>query len=79
MLFESWTTEDGLPQNSVTDIAQTPDGHLWLATYGGLVRFDGSRFPVFDRSVEGVGSVRTRALHVDRAGTLWAGTDDGAY
>lgn len=78
LLFDTWTIEDGLPQNSVNDIVQTPDGYLWLATYGGLVRFDGVRFVVFDRSVEGVDSVRTRALHVDPSGTLWAGTDDGA-
>ena len=49
-LFDSWTTENGLPQNSVNDILQTRDGYLWLATHGGLVRFDGVRFVVFDRS-----------------------------
>ena len=31
-----WTTEDGLPQNSVTAIVQTRDGYLWLGTFGGL-------------------------------------------
>ncbi len=36
-----WTTEDGLPQNSINAIVQTRDGYLWLATFGGLVRFDG--------------------------------------
>ena len=35
-----WTTEDGLPVNSVRDIVQGPQGYLWLATYDGLVRFD---------------------------------------
>lgn len=75
--FDSWTIESGLPQNSVNDITQTPDGYLWLATFGGLVRFDGIRFEVFDRSVDGVGSLRVRTLHVDRAGVLWAATEDG--
>ena len=75
--FDAWTIEDGLPQGSVNDIVQTRDGYLWLATYGGLVRFDGVRFVVFDRSVEGVGTLRTRTLYEDRAGTLWAGSDDG--
>ena len=42
--FDSWTTESGLPQNSVNDILRTRDGYLWLATHGGLVRFDGVRF-----------------------------------
>src|SRR5262245_55124617 len=55
--YDSWTTDNGLPQNSVNDILQTRDGYLWLATYGGLVRFDGVRFAVFDRSFEGIGSL----------------------
>jgi signal transduction histidine kinase/ligand-binding sensor domain-containing protein len=75
--LDSWAVEDGLPQNSVNDILQTRDGYLWLATFGGLVRFDGVRFVVFDRSVEGVGSLRVRTLLEDRSGTLWAGTEDG--
>jgi signal transduction histidine kinase/ligand-binding sensor domain-containing protein len=75
--FDSWAIDNGLPQNSVNDILQTPDGYLWLATFGGLVRFDGVRFAVFDRNVAGVGSLRIRALHVDREGTLWAATEDG--
>jgi CheY-like chemotaxis protein len=48
--FDSWTTDDGLPQNTVSAILQTRDGYLWLATAGGLVRFDGLRFTVFDKS-----------------------------
>ena len=75
--FDSWTTENGLPQNSVNDILQTRDGYLWLATFGGLVRFDGVRFVIFDRSTPGIGSQRIRALHQDRNGTLWAATEDG--
>ena len=46
--FETWTTDDGLPQNSVIDIVQTRDGYLWLATFAGLARFDGLSFKVFD-------------------------------
>ena len=37
-------TENGLPDNAVTAVAQTGDGYLWIGTYGGLVRFDGVRF-----------------------------------
>src|SRR5262245_811181 len=75
--FDSWTTENGLPQNSVNDILQTRDGYLWLATFGGLVRFDGVRFVIFDRSTPGIESQRVTALHQDRSGALWAGTEDG--
>ena len=75
--FDRWTTENGLPQNSINDIVQTRDGYLWLATFGGLVRFDGLRFVVFDTEIEGIRSQRVRALREDSEGTLWAGTEDG--
>jgi len=73
-----WTTDDGLPQSTVNDIAQTPDGYLWLATYGGLVRFDGVTFtPFTTRSHPGIRSDRTLDLAIDSAGRLWMGTENG--
>lgn len=39
-VHQSWQSEQGLPENSVTSIAQTKDGYLWLSTKGGLARFD---------------------------------------
>ena len=75
--YDQWTTDDGLPQGSINDIVQTRDGYLWLATFGGLVRFDGSRFVVFDTDVEGIRSQRFRVLREDSEGTLWAATEDG--
>src|SRR5437868_378543 len=37
-LHQVWTTEQGLPQNSVTSIIRTRDGYLWIGTFGGLAR-----------------------------------------
>ena len=48
--FDVWTAHNGLPQNIISGIGQTADGYLWLATCDGLVRFDGVRFTVFDKS-----------------------------
>ena len=45
--IQNWQIEEGLPQISVTSIAQTPDGYLWIGTFNGLARFDGARFTVF--------------------------------
>ena len=48
--MDTWTTDNGLPQNSVTGLTQTPDG-LHLADHsGGRVRFDGLRFTVSNPS-----------------------------
>ncbi len=73
-----WRTEDGLPQNSVSSIAQTADGYIWLGTEGGLTRFDGFQFLVFDKSnTPLLASSNISALLVDRDQTLWIGTHGG--
>jgi signal transduction histidine kinase/ligand-binding sensor domain-containing protein len=76
--FDSWTTDNGLPQNVVYAVTQTRDGYLWLTTFDGLVRYDGVRFTVFNRSnSRGLTSNRFSALFEDTDGTLWMGTIDG--
>jgi signal transduction histidine kinase/ligand-binding sensor domain-containing protein len=75
--FDQWTTDTGLPQNSVYDMTQTRDGYLWLATADGLARFDGARFQVFSRSNSpGIANNRFISLFEDAQGDLWAGTEE---
>src|SRR5262247_1952459 len=77
--IESWTIDNGLPQNTVRSIVQTRDGYLWLTTYDGLVRFDGVNFRVFDKSnTKGLNTNRFTTLYEDKDGTLWAGTGEGS-
>src|SRR6267143_6203023 len=74
--FDHWTADNGLPQNSVRDIVQTRNGYLWLATLDGLVRFDGVRFTVFNKSNSpGIISNRFLQLYEDGQGDLWASTE----
>ncbi|MBP3955540.1 response regulator [Gemmata sp. G18] len=73
-----WQTEQGLPHNSITALAQTPDGYLWCGTENGLTRFDGSSFALFDRL--NTPAIRNDTVHVlltDRKGRLWIGTGGG--
>lgn len=73
-----YRTEEGLPQNEVRSIAQTPDGYLWFGTRDGLARFDGVRFTVFRaETTPGLGHNMFGALLVDHAGKLWIATADG--
>jgi signal transduction histidine kinase/ligand-binding sensor domain-containing protein len=75
--FDHWTTEQGLPQNSVLAIAQTRDGYLWLATYNGLVRFDGARFSIFDKNnTPAFKTSRFPDLFEDTTGALWLSVED---
>ena len=70
--IKSWTTVEGLPQNGVKSIAQTPDGYIWLATRDGLARFDGVRFRVFNRAnTPQLPTNRLTAVFADQAGRLW--------
>jgi ligand-binding sensor domain-containing protein/signal transduction histidine kinase len=74
-LVDPWDTEHGLPNSSVTAIAQTPDGYLWVGTYDGLARFDGVRFlPV---NTPALGHARIQDLYLDASGTLWINTYRG--
>ena len=49
-LLDRWTNAEGLPVNGTTDVHLGERGYLWLATFDGLVRFDGDRFRTFDTS-----------------------------
>lgn len=73
-----WRVEDGLPRNRIQAIEQTPDGYLWIATPGGLARFDGVRFVVFDSSnTPALSDESVTSLWPARDGSLWAGTEGG--
>lgn len=76
--LESWTNDNGLPQNTVRSITQTRDGYLWLTTFDGLVRFDGVQFKVFNtNNTRRITNNLFTALYEDKDGTLWIGTAGG--
>jgi signal transduction histidine kinase/ligand-binding sensor domain-containing protein len=76
--LDVWTADDGLPQNDIRAIQQTRDGYLWMATLDGLVRFDGLRFTVFNKSNSpGINSNRLTSLYEARNGELWLATEYG--
>src|SRR5262245_3870109 len=78
-LIDVWTGDNGLRSSSVTAIAQTLDGYLWIGTYNGLARFDGVRFVMFDpANTPALQRARVRRLNVDASGTLWINTYDGS-
>ncbi|HYR27813.1 MAG TPA: two-component regulator propeller domain-containing protein, partial [Thermoanaerobaculia bacterium] len=73
-----WTSDAGLPQNTVDAIVQTRDGYLWLGTEEGLVRFDGVRFVAFDRQTSpALRSAFVSSLFEAPDGVLWIGTYGG--
>lgn len=45
--FNSFTNENGLTSSTIQAMVQDQDGCLWLASWGGLYRFDGEHFDNF--------------------------------
>jgi diguanylate cyclase (GGDEF)-like protein len=72
----SWGTEQGLPSNIALNICQTRDGYLWVATYQGLVRFDGVTFRTFSEAdIPGLVRASFWRVAADSAGALWAASE----
>ena len=65
-----YNNTNGLPTSEANDIVQTDEGFIWIGSYGGLIRYDGSRFERID-FVSGV-----KCLFVDSRNRLWVGTTD---
>ncbi len=68
-----FNSENGLPCGHANAIAQTNDGILWIGTYAGLYRYNGSKFLAMT-SIEEVKNAN--CLYVDEEGRLWVGTND---
>ena len=70
-----YNERNGLPTGEANAILQTSDGYIWVGSYGGLIRYDGSNFRNY--STEGkLPSAAVRSLFEDSEGTLWIGTND---
>ncbi|WP_324672844.1 two-component regulator propeller domain-containing protein [Hymenobacter sp. GOD-10R] len=80
LLFHTFTTANGLSQNSVAAMLQDRRGFLWLGTQDGLNRFDGAAFHVFRNDPQRPGSLSSNyvlSLAQDRQGKIWIGTGGG--
>jgi len=80
IIFKHLNSRDGLSNNNVTAILQAKNGFIWFATDGGLNRYDGYSFEVFEHREENsatLSSNQCRALAEDKMGRIWVGTDNG--
>ncbi|WP_242923822.1 two-component regulator propeller domain-containing protein [Pontibacter liquoris] len=73
--FRNWMLEDGLPQSQVNGMLQDDKKQLWLATRGGVSKFDGSTFLTYTRQ-QGLSSNNISCLFQDSRKRLWIGTSD---
>lgn len=66
------SSEDG-PQVITRNVLQDRRGRFWLATWNGIVRFDGTTFTNVTNE-EGLRRYRAFSLLEDRRGNIWIGT-----
>ena len=74
--FVNFTTQDGLPDNSVFAIADDEDGSLWFGTDNGVSRYDGKGFINFTIQ-DGLVYNKIRTIYRDANGHLWFGAYRG--
>ncbi len=74
-VLAKWDLNAGLPSNGINALIQTRDHYLWLGTSGGLARFDGARFEVFNaRNTPAFGDSVVSGLTEAADGALGVGT-----
>ncbi|WP_052313313.1 sensor histidine kinase [Terriglobus roseus] len=74
---QNWQVEEGLSENNVRQITQSTDRKLLLATFSGVLTFDGQRFePVGTvKNPAGVNGAAVNAMLPGLDNDLWVGTD----
>lgn len=75
--FTQVTSRNGLSYNSVKCVMQDSRGYVWIGTYKGLNRYDGTRIKNYGRQDLGVKSDYINVLAEDSAGNILIGTDNG--
>lgn len=78
IIFKNFSNEPLLEQNLIYDIKQDDRGILWLATYNGLIKYDGYTFTLLTTAKEGkkLPAYPYNSLFIDHE-ILWAGTLGG--
>ena len=66
-----------LAYDSIRELFQDSRGYIWIGTYKGLSRFDGTRMKNYDRHDFGIESDFVNVISEDSNGNVWIGTDNG--
>lgn len=71
------TGNSGLSYDGISRIFQDSRGFIWIGTFKGLNRYDGTRFRVSYKDALGLDSDFIHTIVEDNDGNLWIGTDNG--
>lgn len=75
--IDFFTAKNGLPNSSVLSLYQDKKGFLWIGTYNGLCRYDGSEFKHYKTKFTSYNTGWLQSIDVikeDALGNIWIGT-----
>ena len=82
LTFKAIQTSSHLPNTEIRNLYQDSEGYIWIATYNGLLRFDGYSTVVYrpdgenkERNIDGFVNI----VAEDKESCLWIGTYSGLY
>ena len=78
--FNSLQIQNGLPNQTVWNIAQDTKGHIWLGTTQGLAKYDGNKVTTYRTNPVQSNSISDNTIKsvlVSERGELWIGTYRG--
>jgi ligand-binding sensor domain-containing protein len=82
---QQWTnytpanTSSTLADNSVHAVVIDKDNVVWFGTEGGLSKYDGSNWEIYNSKNSGLTNDYINALYIDSLGNKWLGTNDGVF
>ncbi len=75
-IINNWTTENGLPSNTLNYVKQTSDGYIWMSSYDGLARFDGVSITLFLKDQYPILATNSfTQIYEGRNKTMWLGSE----
>jgi ligand-binding sensor domain-containing protein/antitoxin component YwqK of YwqJK toxin-antitoxin module len=66
---------DGIPDNTITDIAEDSEGNIWISTWDGLAKFCGDYWEQYN-TLSGLFADWITSIDFDAKGEMWCGTRD---
>lgn len=80
LTFRNYFTQHGLSYNYVFTLLEDREGYIWVGTFNGLNRFDGSRFITFKTDPDDAASLSNNVIYKlceDSSGNIWMATGHG--
>ena len=80
VVFQHYSVQNGLSQNTVMAIIQDSKGFMWFGTWDGLNKFDGYEFTIYKSHPGDHSNIATNRIdfiHEDQFGYIWIQTYDG--